>query len=82
MEIEFDPAKDRANVAKHGISLARAAELEVLAFVRVERQGESRIQALGILDGEYYSLTFVFRPNVLRAVTLRRAHRKEIEGHV
>jgi uncharacterized DUF497 family protein len=29
VEIEFDPAKDAANIAKHGISLARAADLEV-----------------------------------------------------
>lgn len=28
MRIEFDPAKDAANFAKHGISLALAAELD------------------------------------------------------
>ena len=28
MRIEFDPAKDAANLAKHGISLALAAELD------------------------------------------------------
>ena len=33
MDVEFDPAKDAANIAKHGISLARARELDILAFV-------------------------------------------------
>lgn len=28
MRIEFDPAKDEANQAKHGVSLALAAELD------------------------------------------------------
>ena len=28
MRIEFDPAKDEANLAKHGVSLALAAELD------------------------------------------------------
>ena len=31
MLIAFDPAKDAANVAKYGVSLARASELEMLA---------------------------------------------------
>jgi len=30
--IEFDPEKDRQNIAKHGISLARASELESWAI--------------------------------------------------
>ena len=28
MQIEFDPAKDAANLAKHGVSLALARELD------------------------------------------------------
>ena len=28
MKIEFDPAKDKANFAKHGVSLALAGELD------------------------------------------------------
>jgi len=28
MKIEFDPAKDEANVQKHGVSLAIAIELD------------------------------------------------------
>jgi uncharacterized protein len=29
MDVEFDAAKDKANIAKHGVSLARAADLDI-----------------------------------------------------
>ena len=37
MQIEFDPAKDDINIAKHGVSLARAVELEILTFIEDDR---------------------------------------------
>lgn len=42
MGIEFDAAKDAINVAKHGISLARAADLEIQAYVPDDRFAEPR----------------------------------------
>jgi len=33
VEIEFDWTKDEANVAKHGVSLARASELAGIVVV-------------------------------------------------
>ena len=44
MNIEFDPAKDEVNIAKHGISLARAADFDVLAYVPDERFDEPRFR--------------------------------------
>ena len=79
VEIEFDPAKDAANIAKHGISLARAAEFEVVDYEQLVRRGETRIQALGTIGGIFHSLTFVFRRNAVRAISLRRAHNEEVE---
>ncbi len=35
MDIEFDPEKDSKNIEKHGISLSRATDLEILTFLRV-----------------------------------------------
>jgi hypothetical protein len=37
MQIEFDPAKEAANFAKHRISLARAADMTMLSVKRDER---------------------------------------------
>jgi len=79
MEIEFDPDKEAANLAKHGISLRRAGELLVVGYERLLRHNEVRVQAVGLIEGDYYSLVFVFRRNVVRAISLRRAHQEEVD---
>ena len=83
MLIEFDAEKDRANIAKHGISLARAVNLEILAFIEDDRSdyGETRYRAWGLIEGEAYCLAFTDRQGVLRAISLRRANRKEMDRH-
>lgn len=84
MDVEFDPAKDELNVAKHGISLARARDIEVVAFQEDVRfgYGESRYRAWGLIDGATYCLAFVSRDGRLRAISLRRARNKEMRRHV
>ena len=84
MDIEFDTAKDVANIAKHGVSLARAIELDVLTIKADTRQeyGEARFQAFGLLDGLPHCLSFTMRGAVIRAISLRRTHRKEYRRHV
>jgi uncharacterized protein (DUF4415 family)/uncharacterized DUF497 family protein len=79
MEIEFDPHKEATNLKKHEISLKRAADLVVSDYELVVRKGEVRVQAIGVIDGEHFSLAFVFRRNVVRAISLRRAHQEEID---
>ena len=37
MDVEFDPAKDESNIAKRGVSLARSADLDILAVVEDHR---------------------------------------------
>lgn len=84
MEIEFDPAKDQANIAKHGISLAEAKDFEIQAVVRDERRNydEDRFNAFGLLHGRTYCLTFAVRAGRVRAISLRRARAKEYRRHV
>jgi uncharacterized DUF497 family protein len=84
MEIEFDAAKDQSNIAKHGISLARAAELEIIAYVQDDRSayGEIRYRAWGLLEGKFYYLAFTSRDGRMRAISFRRAHKKEIKRYV
>ena len=84
MDIEFDPAKDAANVAKHGISLAAAVDFDIRGFLRDSRRdyAEERINAYGLLYGRTYCLTFVVRAGRLRVISLRRAHHKEYRRHV
>ena len=82
MEIEFDPDKDAANLAKHGISLARAVELELFAYVDDSRYREARFRLYGLIDGAPYCLAGTDRAGVVRVISLRRAHAKEMKRHV
>ena len=85
MEIEFDPVKDASNVAKHGLSLADALRFDLLvATVVVDQRddyGEVRYRAFQRLDGEGYCLAFAVRGEVVRPISLRRAHDKEMRRH-
>jgi uncharacterized DUF497 family protein len=55
VEIEFDPDKDAANIAKHGMSLALAVEIDLgAAMILVDRRaqyGEVRYLAFDRIDG-------------------------------
>lgn len=83
MEIEFDPAKDAINIEKHGISLCRAVDFEVLAYVEDERFAvEARFRLYGLLDGKGHCLAGTMRGEVVRVISLRRARNKEMKRYV
>ena len=86
MRIEFDPAKDAANLAKHGVSLALARELDwEAALVWVDDRfeyGELRIIALAPKTKILYYVAFVNRGEVRRIISLRRANRREVKRYV
>ena len=86
MRIEFDPAKDAANLAKHGVSLALAAELDwEAALVWVDdRLGydELRMIALAPKTSILYCVAYVERAAVRRPISLRRANRREVKRYV
>lgn len=84
MEIEFDRDKDRGNIAKHGVSLSQAVELDMLAVLRDDRfdYGEERYRAWGLIGDVAYCLAFSIRNSKVRAISLRRAHKKEMDRYV
>ena len=84
MALEFDPEKDAANIAKHGVSLSRAADFEILAFIEDDRgaYGEIRFRAWGLIDAVAHCLVFTRRGAKVRVISLRRAHKKEIDRYV
>jgi len=86
MRIEFDPAKDAANLAKHGVSLALARELDwEAALVWLDDRfeyGELRIIALAPKSKILYYVAFVNRGEVRRIISLRRANRREVRRYV
>lgn len=85
MEVTFDPAKDAANIAKHGLSLADAADFEMAeAVVETDTRhdyGEPRFRAFGRVDGEARCLVFTYREGEVRAISFRRAHEKELRRY-
>lgn len=84
VEFEFDPAKDAANIAKHGVSLSHASQMSIDTVIADRRSnyGEERFNAFGMIDGVTYCLTFTYRSDRIRVISLRRARRKEYRRHV
>lgn len=86
MLIEFDPAKDAANLARHGVSLALAGKLDWdAALVWVDDRfeyDEVRMIALAPETGTLYYVAFVDRGEVRRIISLRRAERREVKYYV
>lgn len=86
MRIDFDLDKDKLNLAKHGLSLAFAAELawdEALVWVD-ERFGydELRMIALVPAGDRLYYVAFVDRGKTRRVISLRFAERREVKHYV
>ena len=86
MRVEFDPAKDELNLAKHGVSLALAKKLDWdAALVWVDDRFtyyEKRMIALAPLKDTLYYVAFVDRGEVLRIISLRQAERREVKHYV
>ena len=86
MQIDFDPKKDVANRANHGVSLAIAASVDWdAALVRVDDRfeyDELRMIALAPETNTLYYVAFVDRTEVCRIISARRATRKEVAYYV
>ena len=86
MRIDFDPGKDAANRARHGVSLALARELDWnAALVWVDdrfQYDEVRMIALAPKTNTLYYVAFVDRGNRRRIISLRHATRREVKHYV
>ncbi len=86
MKFEFDPAKDLANQALHGVSLALAGELDWdAALVWIDDRfeyDELRMIALAPKTEILYYVAFVDRGDAPRIISLRQANRREVKHYV
>jgi uncharacterized DUF497 family protein len=86
VRIEFDSAKDAANQAKHGVSLALAGELDwEAALVWIDERfeyNELRMIALAPKTEILYCVAFLDRGEARRIISLRRANRREVRHYV
>ena len=86
MAVEFDPAKDAANLAKHGLSLSEAGGFDfTAATVTVDDRfeyGEVRFRAFGYAGGKGRCLVFTtINATTIRAISYRRARLKEMQRY-
>ena len=89
MNVRFDPAKDAANLAKHGVSLTEAAGFEwgtAVVWPDTRRDyGEARMVALGYIGLRIMALVFVDRPpeqpTERRIISLRKANSREVKRY-
>ncbi len=81
----FDPAKDAANRAKHGVSLAEARRLEWdwLLAIQDERHeyGEPRWIGYAPIGARVYCVVFTDRGGERRVISLRKANRREVRSY-
>ena len=85
MRFDFDPAKDKLNLASHGMSLSFAAKLvwdEALVWVD-ERFGYDELRMIGLVPegNRLYYVAFVDRDKTRRIISLRYAERREVKHY-
>jgi uncharacterized DUF497 family protein len=85
MRIEFDPRKDAANIAKHGVSLAQALRLEWDTAVTWpdfrKDYGEERMSGIAYIGLRLYVVVYVNRMFVRRIISLRKANPREMKRY-
>lgn len=89
MNVTFDPAKDAANLAKHGFSLLDAGGFEWgTAVVWPDKRhdyDEVRMVALGYIGLRIMAVVFVDRPpeqpTERRIISLRKANSREVKRY-
>lgn len=81
MDVEFHPPKDQDNRAKHGMSLALAADFDFhTALIDLDTRrdyGEDRMIGVGFIADRLVVLIFVETETGIRAISLRKAERHE-----
>jgi uncharacterized DUF497 family protein len=83
MHFTFDPRKDAANIANHGLSLSDAPQVfnaPDKLTIESNRADEARLMDVAMVEvaGVVLVLVYVLRdPSEVRAISLRRASKQE-----
>jgi len=85
MEIAFNPAKDTANISKHGMSLLLAADLEWdwLLFERDTRRDYGEVRMIGYvpLGERVCCVAFTDRSETRHIISLMKANTREVKHY-
>ena len=81
LNFEFDEAKSRVNVGKHGIDFDEAQELwkdSFLVEIPAKTEEEVRFLVVGRIAGRHWSAVVTPRGDALRIISVRRARKEEV----
>jgi hypothetical protein len=85
MELEWDEAKRRANIAKHGLDFADASSLDWddAMVLQDERRPypEPRFWAFAMLGARLHVVTFCTRGARIRIISFRKANSREVRRY-
>ena len=85
MRITFDLDKNERNIAERGLGfeLVSGFDFESALFVVDARRdyGETRLRALGQLDGRVHVLVFVEAASGIRVISFRKANKREVSHY-
>ena len=81
----FDPAKDKINPAKHGVSLALAEVLFAGPHLSMTddrfEYGEIRAVAFGLINGRLFAFVYADREAERRVISFRKANKREVKRY-
>jgi uncharacterized DUF497 family protein len=85
MNFEWDEAKRRSNIRRHGIDFVNVADIfagETITFLDDRYDyDETRFLTFGLLWGEVVAISHVETDEVIRIISVRRASRNEEENY-
>jgi hypothetical protein len=85
VKLTYDPAKNAANIRKHGIALPEAEYFEwETAEHRLDTRndyGEPRIISIGWLSNRLHTVVYTLRTDEVRVISLHKSNRKEKESY-
>ena len=78
---EYDPAKSRANAAKHGIDFEAVQQMwdSVVVAAPATFVGEDRLMAIGQINGKFWTAIVTDRGTAWRIISARRSRANEIK---
>ena len=81
--IEYDEAKNKSNIEKHGVSFP-SAKLMVLARYKLDTRKdykETRFIITGYIMGKLFVMIATQRSDKLRIISLRKANSREVKTY-
>ena len=80
-EFEYDDAKSRSNLDKHGLDFLEAQALWLdpkLLELQVTSEGEIRFVVIGMIKGKHWSAVVTYRGERIRLISVRRSRKNEV----